>query len=171
MSRQIDHRSTYPRPADEVYATMVDPDYLRARLHRIGGPSADLLDHSADVEGARYRLRHGLDAEDLPSVVRSVLPGELTIERSERWTREDSGRYLGDVDVTMAGAPGSANGALRLRDLPDGGSELSVRADVQVSVPLIGGKIEGIVGEQVQKLLAAEAAFTQEWLAAGNGSP
>jgi hypothetical protein len=164
MPRQIDYRSTYPQPADEVYATMVDPDYLRARLGRIGGPSAELLAHSADVEGARYRLRHGLDAKDLPSLVRSVLPGELMIERSERWTRQDSGRYLGDVDVNMAGAPGSASGAMRLRDLPDGGSELSVRADVEVSVPLIGGKIEGVVGEQVQKLLAAEAAFTQEWL-------
>jgi uncharacterized protein DUF2505 len=165
MSRQIDYRSTYPHPADEVYATMVDPDYLRARLRRIGGPSADLLAHSADVQGARYQLRHGLDGKDLPTVVRSVLPGELTIERSERWTRQDSGRYVGDVDVTIAGAPGSASGAMRLRDLPDGGSELNVRADVRVSVPLIGGKIEGVVGEQVQRLLAAESAFTHEWLA------
>jgi hypothetical protein len=166
MPRQIDYRSTSPHAADEVYATMVDPDYLRARLERIGGPGAALLEHSADVQGARYVLRHGLDANDLPSAVRSVLPGNLTIERNERWTRKDSGRYLGDVDVTIVGAPASASGGMRLRDLPDGGSELDVRADVRVSVPLIGGKIEGVVGEQVQKLLAAETAFTKEWLAA-----
>jgi len=165
MPRQIDFRSVSPHPADEVYATMVDPDYLRARLERIGGPGADLLEHSADVEGARYVLRLGLDAKDLPSAVRSVLPGNLTIERNERWTRQDSGRYLGDVEVTIPGAPATATGGMRLRDLPDGGSELNVRADVKVSVPLIGGKIEGIVGEQVQKLLAAETAFTQTWLA------
>jgi hypothetical protein len=167
MSRQIDFRSVSPQTADEVYATMVDPDYLRARLERIGGPGAALLEHSADVQGARYRLRLGLDAKDLPSVVRSVLSGDLMIERDERWTRQDSGRYLGDVDVTIPGAPASATGAMRLRDLPDGGSELSVRADVRVSVPLIGGKIEGVVGEQVQRLLAAETAFTQTWLGAG----
>jgi hypothetical protein len=166
MPRQIDYRSTSPHAADEVYATMVDPDYLRARLERIGGPGAALLEHSADVEGARYRLRHGLDAKDLPSAVRSVLPGNLTIERNERWTRKDSGRYLADVDVTIVGAPASATGGMRLRDLPDGGSALDVRADVRVTVPLIGGKIEDVVGEQVQKLLAAETAFTQEWLAA-----
>ncbi|QYN36363.1 DUF2505 domain-containing protein [Pseudonocardia sp. DSM 110487] len=165
MSRQIDFRSVSPHPADEVYATMVDPDYLRARLERIGGPGANLLEHSADVQGARYRLRLGLDAKDLPAVVRSVLPGNLTIERNERWTRQDSGRYLGDVDVTIPGAPASATGGMRLRDLPEGGSELNVRADVRVSVPLIGGKIEGVVGEQVQRLLTAETAFTDEWLA------
>ena len=165
MSRQIDFRSVSPYSADEVYATMVDPDYLRARLERIGGPGAALLEHSADVQGARYRLRLGLDAKDLPSVVRSVMAGNVTIERDERWTRQDSGRYLGEVAVTIVNAPASATGGMRLRDLPDGGSELNVRADVRVSVPLIGGKIEGVVGEQVQRLLAAETAFTQTWLA------
>jgi len=164
MPRQIDYRSTYPHPADEVYATMVDPEFLRARLKRIGGPGADLLEHSADVEGARYRLKHGLDAKDLPSVVRSVLPGDITIERNERWTRRDRGDYAAEFDVTIPGAPGSADGSIQLRDVPDG-SELSVRADVEISVPLIGGKIEGVVGDQVRQLLAAEAAFAREWLA------
>jgi hypothetical protein len=54
---------------------------------------------------------------------------------------------------------------MRLRDLPDGGSELNVRANAQVSVPLIGGKIEGVIAEQVERLLTAETAFTQDWLA------
>jgi Protein of unknown function (DUF2505) len=165
MSRQIDFRSVSPHAADEVYATMVDPDYLRARLDRIGGPGAALLEHSADVQGARYRLRLGLDAKDLPSVVRSVLAGDLMIERTERWTRQDSGRYLGEVDVEIHGAPASATGGMRLRDLPEGGSELNVRADARVSVPLIGGKIEGVVAEQVQRLLTAETEFTEAWLA------
>lgn len=165
MPRQIDFRSVSTHPADEVYATMVDPDYLRARLERVGGPGAALLEHSADVQGARYRLRLGLDSKDLPSVVRSVLSGNLTIERKERWTRQDSGRYAGEVDVMIHGAPASATGGMRLRDLPEGGSELNVRANAQVSVPLIGGKIEGVIAEQVQRLLTAETAFTQDWLA------
>ena len=46
-----------------------------------------------------------------------------------------------------------------------GREQLTARADVRVSVPLIGGKIEGVVGEQVRRLLVAETAFTDEWLA------
>jgi hypothetical protein len=100
----------------------------------------------------------------MPSVVRRVMPGEITIERSEQWARED-GVYRGEVQVAIPGTPASAGGGMRLRDLSDGGSELHVRADVTVRVPLVGGKIEGIVGEQVQKLLAAESAFIRQWLA------
>lgn len=167
MPRQIDFRSTSTHPADEVYATMVDPDFLRARLEQIGGPGAALLEHTADIDGARYRLRHGLDSDHLPSMVRGVLPGSLTIERTERWTRQESGRYLGDVQVSIEGAPASAAGGMRLRDTPDGGSELQVRADITVDVPLIGGKIEGVVADQVQNLLRSESEFTQQWLAGG----
>ena len=36
---------------------------------------------------------------------------------------------------------------------------------MRVSVPFLGGKLEDLVAEQVQKLLAAEERFTTEWLA------
>ncbi len=142
---------------------MVDPDFLRARLKQLGGPGAALLDHTADGDGARYRLRHGLDAKDMPSVVRRVMPGDITIERSERWARED-GVYRGEVQVAIPGTPASAAGGMRLRDLPDGGSELDVRVDVTVSVPLIGGKIEKLIASQFEAGTAKEHAVGVAWL-------
>jgi hypothetical protein len=164
MARQIDYRSTSQFAADEVYATMVDPDYLRARLAELGGRDAALLEHHADAEGARYRLRHGLDARDLPPVVRTVLPGGIVVERAERWTRQGPGRYAGEVQVTIQAAPASAKGGMRLRDQDGGGSELQVRAEATVKVPIIGGKIEAVVAEQVENLLGMESEFTIRWL-------
>lgn len=165
MSRQIDYRSTSTYPADEVYATMVDPEYLESRLSRLGGRDAALLEHHADTESARYRLRHGMDAKDLPSMVRNVLPGDVVIERTESWTRKSAGHYHGEVEVLIKGTPASAAGGMRLRDLDGAESELLVRADVTVKVPLLGGRIEGVIAEQVQNLLGAETQFTLEWLA------
>ncbi|OLT10756.1 hypothetical protein BJF78_05630 [Pseudonocardia sp. CNS-139] len=168
MSTQFEYRSASSHPAADVYAAMVDPEYLRARLAQIGGPGAGLLEHTADADGARYRLRHGLDPEALPAVVRGVLPGDVVIERAESWKREGPGRYTGDVTVTIPGAPGSAAGVMRLNDLP-AGSELDIRVDVTVKVPLVGGLIEGSVGNHVTGLLASEAEFTQRWLAQRQG--
>lgn len=167
MSRQSDYRSTSTFPADEVYATMVDPDYLRTRLTQIGGPGAALLDHTTDAHGARFTVRQGLDAEVLPSVVRNFVGGDVLIERTETWTRRDAGDYAGEAQVTIKGAPASAVGGMRLRDLDSEGSELQVRTTVTVQVPLIGGKIETVVAEQVRSLLDAETKFTLRWLAQG----
>lgn len=166
MTRSTDHRSPSQYPADEVYAVMVDPEFLRARLERMGGPGAALLEHTADDAGARYRVRHGLDGSELPSIVRAMLTGEIVIERTESWTRTAPGRYSGDAAVTIHGAPVpvSATGTMRLADR-DGGSDLDVRTAVTVKVPLIGGQIESAVADQVRKLLAAEAGFTLRWLA------
>src|SRR6266498_3567651 len=46
---------------------------------------------------------------------------------------------------------------IRLRQVVD--------AEVKVGIPLIGGKIEKVVAEQVTKLLAAEAEYAEKWLA------
>ena len=44
------------------------------------------------------------------------------------------------------------------------GSELRIRTDVTVKVPLLGGRIEDSVGAQILKLLDSETAFTLDWM-------
>jgi Protein of unknown function (DUF2505) len=165
MARSIDYRSTLAFPAEKVFATMTDEEYLRARLRELGGPGSDLLEYEASPENARYRLRQGLSERDLPPVVGKVVGGDLHIERTETLRRSGTGSYDGDVDVRIAGVPASAGGTMKLADGASGdGSLFEVNADVAVNVPLIGGKIEEIVAAQVRRLLEAETAFTVQWL-------
>jgi hypothetical protein len=168
MARQIDFRSPLPHPTDIVYATMVDAEYLRARLQRLGGPGAALLEHQADPAGARYRLRQGLDKSALPPLVQNVVPANLVLERTETIRPVGPGRYEGTVDVHVPGAPVTAAGRMQLHE-GAGGSEFTLQADVTVHLPLIGGRIEEIVVEQVRKLMAAETEFTREWLRSRTG--
>ena len=163
MARSIDYRSTLAFPAEQVFATMTDEEYLRARLRELGGPGSALLEHEASPDNARYRIRQGLSESDLPPVVGKVVGGDLAIERTETLSRITPGAYTGDVDVVIANAPASAAGTMTLTDAA-GGSEFAVHADVTVRVPLFGGKIEEIVAEQVRRLLEAETAFTVRWL-------
>ncbi len=164
MARSFDYRTTTTYPADAVYAAMIDPEHLRARLKELGGPGAELLEHEAGPDGARYRLRQGVAAEELPGIVTKIMPNGLVIERTETITKDGPGRYRGDVEVDVPGAPVVAGGRMQLADA-GGGSEFGVDADVDVKVPLIGGRIEGIVADQVRNLLSAEMEFTKRWLA------
>ncbi len=164
MSRPIDYRSSSEYPADAVAAVMLDADYLKARLVQLGGPGAAVKEHSADDTGGRYRIRHGVDQAALPSIVSSLVTGNLVIDRTETLRRAAPGRWAGDVDVRIPGTPASAVGSLRLTDTASG-SELVVHADVTVNIPFLGGKIESVIAEQVRALLVAETAFTLDWLA------
>ena len=163
MSRQFDYRATPPHPAAAVFAAMVDADCLRARLAALGGRNAALLEHEADADSARFRVRHGLDPSDMPQAVRTFLPSDFVIHRLETWRRAGDGQYTGAAAVDVPGTPASASGQMGLRDASSG-SELRISTDVSVNVPLLGGRIEGSVGEQILKLLERETAFTLDWM-------
>jgi hypothetical protein len=156
MPSRFEHRTSFAAPVDTVYSTLVDEAFLTARLRDIGGKGAALLNHETSENGAVYRLRQGVDAKHLPSAVRSILSGDLVVEREERWQgREFTGR------ATISGVPAEIRSRGRLTD----SAALVINAEVKVGIPLIGGKIEKVVAEQVTKLLAAEAEYAEKWLA------
>lgn len=146
-----------------MYTTLVDPAYLTARLARLGGTDARLTAHEPDRDGVRYTLRHGVDAQNLPPAIRTLLGGDLKIDRVETWHPDPAGGYAGTTGVTIPGMPGELGGAMRLADTADG-SELVLDGSVRIPIPLVGGKIEETVADQISKLLDAEHAFTEDWL-------
>ena len=159
MPSRFEHRATFAAGVDTVHATMVDEAFLTARLKDIGGKGAALLEHRTSDDGVDLRLRQGVDAQKLPGAVRSILAGDLVVEREERWRgHEATGR------ASINGVPAEIRSRSRLAS-HGSGTELVVTAEVKVGIPLIGGKIEKSIGEQVVKLLANEAEFTGQWLA------
>jgi len=161
MASSLEHRSTFPAPPATVYSTLVDEAFLTERLRSIGGKGAKLLAHARSGPGVAFRMRQGVDAARLPGAVRSILNGDLVVEREERWTSEDLAALS---KVTISGMPGEIRGRSRIA-AQGTGSALVVTAQVKVNIPLIGGKLERVVADQVEKLLAAEAEFAEKWLA------
>jgi Protein of unknown function (DUF2505) len=170
MSRPIRYRRSFGRPAADVYAATVVEAHLLARLAALsGGREAKLLSYEKSATGARFRILQGLDPADLPAVARMVLPGEVSIERSEVWRVESPDRYSAEVHVRLPGVPGTINGSSTLAGTGPDRCEWIVDGEVTVQLPLIGGKIEEIVAAQVVELLAAETAYTDSWLASTQG--
>lgn len=174
MARPIRYRAVSENPAERVFETLVRQDYLEKRLAELGGKGAALLQHEAGpeeppTERAEYTVRQGVDRRRLPSVLQKVISGDLVIERLESWRRTAPGRYDGTFRANVPGAPSKIGGTLRLVDLADigdgrPGSELVLDGTAQVSIPLIGGKIESVIAEQVQQLVERETRFTLSWL-------
>lgn len=163
MASRIEHHADLAAPATEAHAALVDRAFLDERLRALGGKGAELTDYRAAGDSVTYTLRQGVDAAHLPSVARAVVKGDLVVERTESW-RPDGGAFTGTTTARVAGVPGEIQGRHRLADTA-AGSRWSTSAEVKVRVPLVGGKIEKVIAEEVGKLLAAEAAFAAEWLA------
>ncbi|MFI9813085.1 DUF2505 domain-containing protein [Saccharothrix variisporea] len=162
MARRIEHLTTSRWPAADVYSALVDETYLRDRLDVLGGTGAALIAFDKADGTTSYQLKQGVPADKLPSMARSVLGGDLIIDRAESWTEAG---YTGTVEVTLNGVPGRLDGTFTVADAAGGGSELTLVGQVKVSIPLMGGKLESLIVEQVALLLDKESEFTAEWLA------
>ncbi|EIE97266.1 DUF2505 domain-containing protein [Saccharomonospora glauca] len=163
MATRIEHRATFPHSAADTYAAQTEERALRARLARIGGDRAELRDHETSEHGARYTLLQGIPADKLPSLVRTLRSGDLTVRREHVWTRQGD-RYTGTITVAVADVPGRITADVEL--VPSGdGCVQTTRGEVSVRIPFVGGKIENFVAEQVTQLLDTEALATKQWLA------
>jgi hypothetical protein len=159
MARRIEHHTTSPHSAEKVFGAMVDETYLRDRLAAVGGNDAELVTFSSAGDRTSYQLRQGVPAEHLPSIAKSLLGGDLVIQRLENWAAG-----AGTVEVTINGVPGRLEGAFTITG-NGSGSKLTLTGEVKVSIPLMGGKLEKLIAEQVAVLLDKESEFTSEWLA------
>ncbi|MGW9308762.1 DUF2505 domain-containing protein [Saccharomonospora azurea] len=165
MATRIEHRATFAHSVADAYAAQTDAEALRARLRQVGGERSELRDHEVTEHGARYTLVQGIPADKLPSLIRTLRSGDLSAQRRHVWTREgDSDRATGTITVEVADIPGRITADVELA--PGGtGSVQTTRGEVSVPVPLVGGKIERFVVDQVTQLLESEARATEQWLA------
>ncbi|MGH3905848.1 MAG: DUF2505 domain-containing protein [Pseudonocardiaceae bacterium] len=158
MTSRLELRHRYPEPPERMRQVLTDLTFLRDKVRAVGGPGAELVSWEEDHNGVTVVLRQMVPADALPSFVRSVLPGDLSIRRTETWNSFD-----GTVHSAVDGAPGVINGEMRLEPGP-AGSVLSLLLEAKVPLPLIGGKVEKAITDSVRKLMDAEYDFTMQWL-------
>lgn len=137
---------------------LTDPTYLKDKLRTVGGPRAELISREEDERSITVVLCQTVPSDLLPSIVRSVLPGDLMIRRTETWRG-----FSGTVHSVVEGAPATIAGTMHLDQDPTG-SVLSIQLEATVPVPLIGGKLEKSITDGVSKLMDSEYDFTMRWL-------
>ncbi len=95
----------------------------------------------------------------MPSFARKFVGDEITIVHTETWRSPTAA----DVVVAIPGKPGEARGTTVIT--PTGaGSTVIVDLDIKVGLPLVGGKIEGLIRDLLLKALQRENTTGRTWL-------
>ncbi len=158
----------YPADVEQVHKAFCTERYWRARLDSFGADDATLDELTVTDDGyVDVITSHVLRAEGLPALVSQFHHGDLRIRREEHWQPVRDGQSTGTVGGVIVGAPVSLDGSGVLARAGSG-SQLSVVLSVDVKVPLVGGKIESLIGGQLVDLLTAEQRFTTVWIAENN---
>ncbi|MCB0944723.1 MAG: DUF2505 domain-containing protein [Mycobacterium sp.] len=168
MTRKVDHTVSADVPAEVLYRLLTSQEYWEdlVGFWKSCNLNSELKHLSTDAGGTEVHFAHIMTAQDLPAIARPVVPGQFIVMREQHFDPFDpakqraGGRYTARIThapVDITGQLGvAANGA---------GSQLELSSNCKVKVPLIGGKIEGLLATAVKNLFTTEGNHTTEWVA------
>jgi hypothetical protein len=160
MSKRLTHVLTYDAPLAAVAAMLADPAFREQVCDAQG-----VLRHTVTIEGdaADGDLEVTVDqvqaASGIPSFAKKFVGDEINVVQTESWSSPGAG----DIRVTIPGKPGDMSGTARLTE-SGGTTTETVTLDIKVGIPLVGGKIEGLVADLLLKALKAESRVGRDYL-------
>jgi uncharacterized protein DUF2505 len=158
--RSFTREHSYPVPAADVVLLWRDPEFLAAVAAKFGGVGA------AEIEEVGDRVvvttRRELPVDKVPSFVRRFIQSGL-LEQRDDWPADPTPPADGDW-VVSGKMPATMSGRQSVR-VDGAGCSVTVQGSVDVSAPLVAGKIEELIAREITKLIGAQQEFAAEWLA------
>ena len=169
MPRSFDLSADYKDSVEEVHRAFRAEQYWRARLAdipvddarlellRVGGESGN--DGSIDVITLQVVHSH-----HLPALVKQLHRGDLCVRREETWGPVTGGIATASIVGSIVDTPVHVSGTAELSASARGGARLTFRITVRVRIPIIGGKVEKLIGTHLAELVTREQHFTTKWI-------
>ncbi|KAA1425688.1 DUF2505 domain-containing protein [Nocardioides antri] len=159
MSTRIVHELTYEAPLADVAAMLADPAFRDEVC-----VNQRATKHSVSIDGVqgdpmKVRVEYSQPTDRVPGFAKKFVGSEVDIVQSETWTSPDRG----DIHVTIPGKPGELVGTAVLTE-KDGVTTETVTLDITVKIPLVSGKIEGLIGKIFGSAMRAEQRTGVAWL-------
>lgn len=156
----------YEGSVEQVHRAFREKRYWLTRLTESGADAYSLerliLGKDGDIDIVTAQT---ISAGRLPGVVQQFHRGDLVLIREEVWSPIRDGQAAAAIKLTIERAPAHLSGSAILGPAnPGSGSRLDFNATVEVNIPLVGGKVENLIGSQLVDLLIAEQRFTTVWI-------
>jgi hypothetical protein len=164
MTKRVRHHLTYDAPLADVAAMLADPAFREAVCERQRVLRSTVVVEPAGADAVGAGTRVSIDqvqaARGIPSFATKFVGDEIHIVQRETWRDATTA----DLTWTIPGKPGEMTGTSRLEE-SGGQTTQTVDLTVKVSIPLVGGKIEGLVADLLIKAMDAEARAGSDYLA------
>ena len=156
---KVRHSVRYDAPVADVFAMLTDPVFREK-----AAIAQDATDVKVEVDGQKLTLDMQASNSGLPGFAQKFAGERTHSITSELWSDGGaSGDWVAEFSVATPGKPTSITGSRRL--VADGDGTLDAfEGECKAKVPLIGGKLEGIMAGQFTDGLDKEHAVGIAWL-------
>lgn len=159
MSTKFTLDLTYDAPQADVDAMLVDTAF-RERVCDAQGAIRKTVTITEGDGGVVVLIDQVQTADGIPGFAKKFVGDEINLVQTETWYDAENAR----VEVVIPGKPGEMTGTVSLSE-SGGVTTEHVEMTIKVNIPLVGGKIEGLIADLLRKALKAEKAVGREYLA------
>ena len=156
---KFEHTNSYSAPSSQVLAMLTTPEFReRVCEHQ------QALEHSVKITvgagGATVVITRTQSMQGAPGIARKMTGDSVQVVQREVW----GAGQRADFSMEIPGKPGYLRGTVELRDTGEGSCQEVFTGEVKVNVPLVGGKLEGMVGDMLRRALQSEGRVGAAWL-------
>lgn len=153
------HELAYDAGPTQVFEMLADPAYREAVCAAQDVVSAD-IDLIRTGDGFSLTVDQRQPTGDLPSFARAFAGETTHAIQHEEWADPTGGTLV----IEAPGKPSEISGTITLRPEGTGTVEI-VELDLQIKVPLVGGRLEKLLADRLRAGLDAERGVGAAWLA------
>ncbi len=156
------HALSYDAPPDAVFAMLSDPAFREKVC-----AAQEVVSHDLTLtprgSGFDLEMDQVQNTAGLPAIAKKIAGDTTEVTLKESWADATGGT----LEILTPGKPTTASGTIRLTAAGTGTTE-TVELDIKVKVPLIGGKLESLMADNIKNGMDVEHTVGAAWLAEGN---
>ncbi len=155
MAGTIKVRYDIPADVETAYAAISGEGWAPAKAAQLNDGSA-LVSRTEGDGGAVTQVIDRNMPDGIPGFLTKFLPAGGRVKQTDTWGPAVDGVRSGTWTTDTAGSPAKVDGTMRLEPTATGCAYV-VQGTAKVSIPLVGGKAEGVVVGLTEKITAQEA--------------
>lgn len=164
---KIHAQQDYPASLDRLWSVFGSAEYPEKKYRALGATHFQMLQATVNADLIEIELERvsPVALASLPDWARKFVKSEQTMRHSTRWQRQGK-KVSAVLKIVPVGVPVTITGIGSIEELGPSQTRVSLEFDVDCKIPLLGGKIAALFGEQIRQAVAADYEFTKGYLAA-----
>lgn len=156
---KIRHQLVYEAPPAEVFAMRADPAFRERVCQALDTVSQEISVDETDA-GLTVRVDMQQHTHGVPAFARKIVGETTRVVQTEHWATDTAA----DLEVEIPGKPGHIRGRLTLA--AEGATSVyTFEGEATIKIPLVGGKLEGLIHELFLEGMDTEQRVGAAWLA------
>lgn len=162
MAKKFTNSDPYAADVDGMWAMLSTQDYWRSKYESLGATNLSFDQFDASDSAVTMTCQREVPA-DLPGFAKKIIGETNHVTQTERWTRAGDSAQA-EITIQVKNVPGGTTGRMEIKPAA-GGTVWDADLDIKISLPLVGGKLEGVMLDETTSNFRQEKVFNDSWLA------